>query len=66
MRIKALRKHPADLVLEPETWRLPDRGKGYFGQGRTTELSPPGRPNDIYGDVLVTLSRIRAMEVRNA
>jgi hypothetical protein len=52
------------LILERLVLRIPDRGRGFFGAGRrvATELTPPGRPSDIYGDVLVTVSRVKAME----
>jgi hypothetical protein len=65
MKIVANRKRLA-LNLEPEIWRLPDRGRGYFGKGRRAELAPVGRPYDVFGDVLVTLARVKAMEGRNA
>jgi hypothetical protein len=49
-------------AIEPVTTRLPDRGGGYFGNGRWARLTPPGRPSDIFGDVIVTVARVRAME----
>jgi hypothetical protein len=54
------------LILERVVLRIPDRGRGFFGAGRrvATELPPPGHPSDVYGDVLVTVSRVKALEAR--
>lgn len=52
------------VTIEHGTLRLPDRADGAFGQGRTTnKLTPQGRPSDIFGDVIVTVSRVRALEI---
>lgn len=59
----AVRNRRAPFVFRPQRMRLPDRAKGAFGQGRTTnKLAPQGRPSDIFGDVIVTVSRVRALE----
>jgi hypothetical protein len=50
------------LDLAIEVWRVPDRASGAFGQGRRTRLPSPGRPSCLYGNVLVSLSRVEAME----
>lgn len=52
------------LKLTPQTWRVPNRAGGVYQDASAwaRSLKPIGRPNDIYGDVLVTLSRVKAME----
>jgi hypothetical protein len=51
-----------DLMLERWPMRIPDRSKGHFGDGRHARLSPQGRPTDLFGDVVINVSRVRAME----
>lgn len=53
-----------ELVFEPVGMRIPDRAAGRFGEGRVERLVPPGRPSDLYGDVIVSVARVRAMEGR--
>lgn len=50
------------LDLAIEVWRVPDRASGAFGEGRRTRLPNPGRPSCLYGNALVSLSRVKAME----
>lgn len=58
-----MRRSTRHLVLEPVPVRVPDRSKGYFGQGRWGGgLTPAGRPSDIYGDVIVSVARMRFLE----
>ena len=48
------------LSLKRETWRVPNRAGGTFQDpgAAARALKPLGRPSDIYGDVLVTLSGV--------
>jgi len=50
------------LDLAIQVWRVPDRAGGSFGEGRRTRLAHPGRPSCLYGNALVSLARVRAME----
>jgi hypothetical protein len=50
------------LDLAIEVWRVPDRASGAFGEGRRPRLPNVGRPSCIYGNALVSLSRVKAME----
>lgn len=61
---KARTLAPAEFRFEPEAIRIVDRGPDYFGAGRRARadrLTVPGRPTDLFGDVLVRVARVRAM-----
>ena len=47
------------LSIDRQSIRLPDRVGFSAGDFRRHLLMPVGRPNDLNGDVLVTLPRLR-------
>lgn len=62
MRIKANRKR-GTFLIEAVSRKVVDRGSvGEFGVKARPKITPDGRPSDLFGDVYVSVARVRFLE----